>query len=66
MLLGCHIQGAFGDSLRSCFRYMSSQVTNVIALHFSFLLILPQHFGSYFSTILNYLEQAHNTLNWSV
>jgi len=45
------------SSMRSCFSHMNSQVTNVIAMYFVSVPILPKHFISYFSTILNYLQR---------
>jgi len=35
---------------------------SILLLH----LTLPQHFISYISMILNYLQQEHNTLKWVI
>jgi len=45
---------------------MNSQVPNVIALSFAFALDLATTFCFYFPVILNYLQEEHNTLKWSL
>jgi len=44
---------------------MSSQVTNIMILYFASALDLAI-IVSFISMILNYLQQEHNTLKWSV